>query len=131
MSPATAAVPDSEFVEEAVPLLKEYAQKLQRLAEDAECYIDELRIGPSQASTGRSTGGPSQAVTRRLTKPELVSRWKHLQAPAEELARQASAVVEEGRTTGIQKVQLWLRLAEFEHYLQMARDTALRLGAVR
>lgn len=127
MSPAFAAVPDTEFVERAVPLLKEYAEKLATLTHQATEIAASSRRDNSHTAVKVLIPPPDNKIAR----DELTRRWKYLKAPAEELARQASAVVEEGRVNSFEKVQLWLRLAEYEHYLLTAQEAVARLAALK
>lgn len=89
---------DVEFAQKAIPLLKEYASKL------GDWYVEgrELLSSGSRDHTARE---------------ELTRRINYIKAPAEDLARQVSAVLEEGRLRGLDRVELWLRHSEFESML--------------
>jgi hypothetical protein len=121
MSTATDPGRDIQFIELAVPLLKEYTAKLKELTEEALVLFSKSKESPGRLLT------PSGAVHR----DEIVRRWKYLKPPAEELARQASAIIEEGRVTSLERVELWLRLSEFEHYLGLAQDYIDRVAAIK
>jgi hypothetical protein len=123
MSPATLTASDAQFVEGAVPLLKEYTEKLRALSDEADRFYFSI---PRPAPSGSVL--TEQAVT---TRGELARRWKHLKSPAQELARQASGVVEEGNVSGLEKIQLWLRLSEFEHALATAEEAIARMASVK
>lgn len=103
----------------AIPLLKEYSEKLQRLQHDA------LELMPKTIMALDVTDY-SKAV-----RDELAQRLRYIFQPAEELARQVSAVVEQGRRSanGLERVELWLRLAEFEAALAGAKQTLQRITA--
>jgi hypothetical protein len=119
MSTVAESGPDVHFVEWAVPLLTEYTAKLKELAQQAAAVL-------WGESTSRVHGSYGVAV-----RAEIARRWRYLKEPIEELARQASAVVEEGRVNRLEKVELWLRLAEFEHYLGLAQDYVNRVAALK
>lgn len=122
MNTATAAKAELRVVEAAIPLLKEYTEKLKEIIQQAQGLRNHMRGAVMVLPLGADT---------REAKTEMLHRWKYLKPPTEELARQMSAMLEEGRIDGLNKVQLWLRLSEFEHYLLMAREAMDKLATAK
>jgi hypothetical protein len=96
-------------------------------ADRASCLLRDFSIKLSELAT--------QLKERRQVN-EAIEWFKGIQAHAEELARQVSAEIEAGRATGIEKVDLALRLADFEYFLGLcAKRSGLpeapRVGAWR
>jgi len=91
----------------AAPLLKEYASKLKELGDGVLNHLAESGILFAAPNTG-------------MIRDELIGRFKHLRSPIEELIRRSSAVLEQGQLNGLEKVELWLRLAELEHNFDIA-----------
>lgn len=111
MSPvAEPPVSDEDFVRDIIPLLKEYTDKLNDLASRVITFIKDEGL----PTIGRI---PEYGRTMR---EEYSQRLRHLTPPAKDLARQASAVIEQGRSRGLLRTELWLRLAEFESALDAA-----------
>ena len=113
MTPVQTPLSDVEFVQAAIPLLTEYTDKLRELSHVA-FKERTLRNDVSFVS------GPGDLSL--LIEDEAVRHLRSLKAPTEELARQASAVIDQGQLDKFNRVQLWLRLAEFEAAIQVAND---------
>lgn len=112
MSPATeSTLADDEFARVAIPLLKEYAEKLAELATQALEFLNSAQKVPAGGGLSEYARGLRYSYQQRL---------KYLLPPAKELARQVSAVVEQGHTKSLDRVELWLRLAELESALESA-----------
>jgi hypothetical protein len=116
MNATAEAEPDMAFAQAASPLLQEYASKLRGLSQDSLEFWRSAR----QATGLNELGG--------TVRDELLARFKFLKPPVEELVRQSSAVLNEGSLRGLEKVELWLRLAELEHALETA---AQRIELIR
>lgn len=93
-----------EFVAAVAPLLVEYTEKLKRLADDA----------------GRLAQAEPLPAADQLGALQLVWRLDHLKQPLHRLADAGSAMLEEGRLTDVQRLELGLRQAEFEAHLRSA-----------
>src|SRR5262245_15330119 len=94
------------FTKQAVPLLIEYGKKLNDLVEQAI----RLRNGSAKASKEY---------------PYLVHLFERLQPPALQLARQVSQQIEHAKLLDLDRLELSLRLAEFEHALLSAEELLL------
>ena len=70
----------------------------------------------------------AQQLADKKTQPEAAQRFNALRPPAEELARHVSAEIEVGRADSLEKVELWLRLADFEYYLLSCTKQAGQSG---
>lgn len=105
MSPTEASTripPADPFIHRATQLLKEYTAKLNALVNEGsglqvnegEIYLaDEARFA------------------------RLKDHFRYLVPPCEELIRQVSGLVEQGKLESLDRVELWLTLTEFEHEL--------------
>ncbi len=115
MSPAIepGVASDDDFAEAALPLLQATGEKLQEVIRHAK----DLARGTGSA---KDKSAPPD-------RDELLSRFRYLRPPAEELARQVSAVVEQGRLGGLRKVKLWFALADYEHLLAFATSAIDRV----
>ena len=112
-------VADVNFAQDAIPLLKDFTNKFRGWSQKAmELLPKDSFPAPSKYPE------PMHALTARDL---FLSRVKYMIAPAEELGRQVSAVIEQGRLKGLERVELWLRLAEFESELEGTKQILKRL----
>jgi hypothetical protein len=114
----TGRMSDHDFVEAVVPLLKEYTDKLTALSQQALDGQKNLTSAGSHAMTDYA----------RALRDECRQRLQYLIPPANDLARQASGVLEQGRVNGLERVELWLRLSEFEAALETAKKLVERFA---
>jgi len=105
MSETATKAPSNSFAKQAVPLLKEYVQKLNDLAERA---------------SGSEYDGPGTAASLKYAR--LMKLYQRLRPPAVQLIRRVSQMVEHGKLDDFARLELTLRLAEFEHALESAAD---------
>ena len=92
--------------------------------------VARLKAGeasPESAAAPAVDTSELEAEIDRL-KAEVLNEREACAREVEELARQSSAVLEQGRIGSLEKVQLWLRLAEFEHYLGMLEGDINRIA---
>lgn len=124
-----------------VPLLKEYAQKLVEIGADArqlQQLYGEARLDKQQlAVEARSHGLAAPKQDARLEKQQLAAQraqadfenlrfaFNRLLPSGTDLARQASQLVEHGKLEPVTRIELALRLADFESAL---RQTQQRIG---
>jgi hypothetical protein len=108
MSAATAVNEEAsrDFAEAAIPLLKEYAQKLNSLRDKVQA-IQDLYL--------RETKQRQQILKAEYRHWEGL--FRRLRPPATNLAQQVSQRIEHGRQADLNSVEMKLRLAEFEHAL--------------
>jgi len=103
-------VPEAtEAAKQLVQLSKEYTQKLKDLKESA--YSIPLK------GVDVKSNGP-----RALRVKDVKSYLQYLRPAAEQLARQASQLVQHGAINDTTRLELRLRLAELEHALFSATD---------
>ena len=95
-------VPVDELVKIAIPLLKEYGEK--------------LRVIAVRAQNGKK-GSAEQA--------DLATMMKRLGPPAKQLAQQVSQLIEHAHLDEMTRVELMLRLAEYEHAYLAAQKMLL------
>jgi hypothetical protein len=101
-----AATGPSLFRARATQLLKEYSAKLHSIV---------------------SEGTPLEDMTMRVLWEQgrkyqrLRDYFRHLVAPCEELARQVSGMLEQGKLDPLDRVELWLSLSEFENELTQGK----------
>jgi hypothetical protein len=107
--PATTS-PANPFVDRVIPLLKEYTEKLNGIKMEA----NKLR---RPTSTGVS-------LDHRVWN-DLQTKLQALTPPAKSLAQHVSQKLEHGALDEVDRLELWLRLAEFEHALLAAEKVLL------
>lgn len=95
------------FSKKAAYLLKEYGQKLNDLLREARRVQKEI-----DANSGFFGSGP---VSLRKELDLVKDLFARLQWASEKLIRQVSARIEHGRLSDLSRVELSLRLGEFEH----------------
>jgi hypothetical protein len=116
MSTATAnGTAQVEFASAAIPLLKEYTSKFETLAKEAR----EMTTRMGQVQRG------DQLV---FDKKQLQMQLKYLLPPATALARMVSGMVANGKVTDIERIELQIRLAEFEAAMEMAETQAREMA---
>jgi hypothetical protein len=93
------------FSDKAIRLLKEYGAKLYLLISEA-----------TPIDYPKARNSTEERIFQRLQ-----DHFQHLLAPCEELARQTSGVLEQGKLDSLEKVELWLSLSEFENGLTQGR----------
>jgi hypothetical protein len=101
------------FVETAVALMKEYTEKLRQISASAH----GLR-GAWETHRRSDQGGDVRAAHDSLS-----SLYRKLSSPAGDLARAVSQMIEHGDLEDLSRLELRLRLAEFEHALMAGNDT--------
>src|SRR5437764_9789500 len=106
MSPAATDHSAKYFSERAIPLLKEYCEKFTALRDEARKVKDTIRDEMSRGYPKDATG-----------LLELMARIRSLKPAALSLARHVSQRLEHGDLDEMDKLELALRLAEFEHAL--------------
>ena len=112
---------DSEFAQSAIPLLKEFTDKFHGWSQEAMELLPKSLLEAAK---------PSALFELERTPRDLfMNRIKYMITPAEELGRQVSAVIEQGHLKGLPKVELWLRLAEFESELAGTKQIIQRLSS--
>lgn len=123
MTTAAETEPDLIFAQTAVPLLSESSKKMMELADAVLEFLKQAKAlfkaqGLNQDLAGTSDKGLD--TIGKSVREELIGRLKYLKPPLEELIRKVSAVVEQGHLNGLERIELWLRLAESEHALETA-----------
>lgn len=108
MSKSTSSDLSKPFVAAVVPLLKEYLDKLRSIAEQAQQLRDLV-------ATERLGAEKKRLV--QLKYDLLTQLAQRLRPPATHLAQQVSQRIEHGNLDEVDRVELRLRLAEFEHAL--------------
>jgi hypothetical protein len=99
------------FTAAVVPLLKEYTAKFQDWFQQMEtAFKSGLSVPPKIGAALRVDRSQAQLDT-------LVEVWNRARPPAYELARQVSGMIEQGPISPLERVELRLRLAEFEGVL--------------
>lgn len=97
-----------QFVKRVIPLLKEYREKFDGIADKAQ----EIRQVVAKERLDNEN--------KRLLKLKydiLTQFQRRISPPATELAREVSQRIEHGELDELDRVELMLRLAEFEHAL--------------
>lgn len=122
-SKRTATNESTYLLEASMRVLPEYADKLDRIVQTV------LKIWDSREKQGiRYTKDISAAAARdldpllRATLAGVSREMNGLFGPLKEWIHKLSAVLEEGRLTDIQRMELRLRLTELELKLQTAID---------
>ncbi len=105
MSIAVEVPEANEAATKLIHLAKEYAQKLNDAKERAYALRTEL------------DGPKANIASKSLRGKDLWDFLRYLRPPAEQLARQASQLVEHGAISDAHRLELRLRLAELEHAL--------------
>jgi hypothetical protein len=102
------------------------ARDLARFARLLESYTTKLKDLVDEILAVREL---TEGWMFRANRPDeleqrnrCIRRFKYLMPPAEEVARTVSAIIESGRRTEFARVELWLRLADFEARLLDAKD---------
>jgi hypothetical protein len=97
-----------------LPLLKEYRKKLRLQSKQA-------RVLQARSSNAKLSGLKGVPASVQLEYESL--QWSHLRlaTPAQDLIRQASQLVQHGKLKTATRMELSLRLAEFEAALQEAQ----------
>ena len=105
MSEATPAELSKQFAARAIPLLREYLEKFRSIAEAVQ-KIREVS----------ATERPDKEKKRllRLNYDILTQLYQRISPPATQLAREVSQKIEYGNLDELDRVELMLRLAEFE-----------------
>jgi hypothetical protein len=112
------APPDQESAQDLatklLPLLKEYRKKLRLQSKQG-------RVLQGQSSEAKFKGQKGAPASVQFDYESL--RWRHLRlaTPAQDLIRQASQLVQHGKLNTATRMELSLRLAEFEAALQEAQ----------
>lgn len=102
-------------------LLKEYTKKLR----DLSVTVREVQDRYSQAQ--RIVGSAPHLLARAQSDFDAIRfGYKRLSTAADDLARQASQMVENGKLDAVTRLELSLRAAEFEAALQ---ETGKRITA--
>ncbi len=114
--------PRTHFSPTAIRLLREYTNKLLELTEEAARIPDEI------ATSRQITEKLGRVAARR---DRIVDQFNHVSPPAMELARLVSGQIEDGVLEPIERVELRLRLAEFETRLREAERAIKELRIVR
>jgi hypothetical protein len=99
----------NQFAQTAIPLLKEYSKKLDDISEKAHAL--------------RETRSKSPDADHKLMETDvkfLGLLFNRLKPPASNLARHVSQLVEHGNLDDLTRLELILRLAEFESALLSA-----------
>src|SRR5437016_3994730 len=105
MSTATASKLPPIRVDWLLPLLKEYADRLNGIVEKTLMQLDKKRIGVQNAW--------ELAQSDEVTKYYL-DLWVRLHKPVKRLIQQASGLAEQGRIDENNRTEMILRLAELE-----------------
>jgi hypothetical protein len=105
MSEPTPAELSKQFSARAIPLLKEYLEKFRSIAEEAKRIREVITKAEFNAEEKRLV---------RLNYDVLTQLYQRLRPPATELAREVSQKIEHGNLDELDRVELMLRLAEFE-----------------
>lgn len=101
------------FADASIPLMKEYGKKLDDLRDQMITRRDQL----SSRNASPQLKAEIQVELNRLNK--LVDR---LAPPAKRLAQHVSQIIEHGKVDDFTRLELSLRLAEFEHALLTVKD---------
>ena len=112
-------VADVNFAQDAIPLLKDFTNKFRGWSQEAMELLPKDVIPMPSLHFDTTHAGTARDL--------FLNRVKYMIAPAEELGRQVSAVIEQGRLKGLERVELWLRLAEFESELEGTKQILKRL----
>jgi hypothetical protein len=114
---------DTLFTEKAVRLMKEYCDKL-------DLAVDQSRklLAQGRPAAKAFVNLPPASIAHRDNLFDFVI---NLQAPAQELARLVSGQIEAGRLEALEKAELRLRLAEFEHKVRAALQTVNELHSLK
>jgi hypothetical protein len=110
---------DTSFTEKAVRLMGEFSGKFRSATEEARQLLSR---GKPEAKTYAHL--PQGDLVKR---DELIDFMMYIHAPASDLARLVSGQIEAGRLDCLDKVELRLRLAEFEHQLASTQRTVNEL----
>lgn len=105
MSEATPAELSKQFAARAIPLLKEYLEKFRAIAEEAKSIREVITKAKFNAEE-------KQLV--HLNYDVLTQLYQRIRPPATQLAREVSQKIEHGNLEELDRVELMLRLAEFE-----------------
>ena len=105
MSEPTPAELSKQYAARVTPLLKEYLEKFRSIAEEAKRSREEITKVEFNAEQKRLV---------RLNYEALTQLYQRIRPPATELAREVSQRIEHGRLDELDRVELMLRLAEFE-----------------
>jgi hypothetical protein len=102
------------FVRAAVPLMKEYTEKLEKFVQEAESLQQAFSKSPPKGEDDQ------RRAKERLSRIE--DRASHLSFAVDELNRRVSQMIEQGQLDSeLQRVELKLRLAELENAMNAAR----------
>lgn len=105
----------AELLEAATRLLPEYADKLGRLVQSALAIWDQRERHPDSASESVATVvGRDLDVFLNMALLRLGREFLGLSEPLRQWINKLSAVLEEGRLTDVQQMELRLRLTELE-----------------
>jgi len=109
-----------QFVRAAVPLMKEYTEKLEKIVKEAESL--------QQAFTKTPPKGEHQTRRAQEQLSRIEERASRLSSAVDELNRRVSQMIEQGQLDSeLQRVELKLRLAELENAMNAAQwiDTTI------
>jgi hypothetical protein len=112
----------SPFVMSAIPLLKEYTEKLSTLSEDTASIYDKL-YHPLPGLSLRA-GDLEQNLSKIV---RLRMRLQYLIPATTDLARAVSGMIKNGRLTDIERMELQIRLAELESLIMTVQDQYKKL----
>ena len=114
MSQATTDLSTVEFAEGVIPLLKEYTQKLHSLTQSARGTLDQALDEAASKAQLRIT---------RQGLADLVRYFNSLFPVLKQLAQAVSQRLEHTEMDDLTRLELRVRLAEFEASLLLAKDT--------
>jgi len=102
-----------QFVQAAIPLMKEYTEKLEKFVQQAESLQQAFSKSPPKGKHEH------RRATERLSRIE--EQASHLSFAVDELNRRVSQMIEQGQLDSeIQRVELKLRLADLENAMNAA-----------
>ena len=105
MNEASPSDLSKQFAARVIPLLREYLAKFHSVADQAQ-RIREI--------TAKARLDPEKKRILHLKHDLLQQLFVRINPPATELAREVSQKIEHGRLDELDRVELTLRLAEFE-----------------
>jgi hypothetical protein len=106
MSNAVTSSSAESFADRAIPLLKEYGEKLAAMSAEARALPTPTPSMP-----------PRDQQIRMIEHQDLRLKLQKIRPAAQSLARHVSQRVEHGSLEELEKLELTLRLAEFEYAL--------------
>jgi hypothetical protein len=94
-----------QYAARVIPLLKEYLEKFRSISEEAQ----KIRESAAEKSIDKE-----KKRILRLNHDLLQQLFTRINPPATQLAREVSQKIEHGNLDELDRVELMLRLAEFE-----------------